>query len=118
MLSFEEAEAVLDEIADDLPQEIFDDLNGGYVLTPDIVKDKDGLYILGMYHVEPRGLGRYITVHYGSLAVLYERCSPRVFREKIKLVLHHELTHHLESLAGDRSLEIKDAIDKARYLRR
>jgi len=116
MLSFEEAQIALDEIACALPQAIFDGLNGGYVLTHETVKDKNGLYILGLYHVEPRGLGRYVTVHYGSIAELYGYLSPRRFKEKLKYVLHHELTHHLESLAGDRSLEVQDSIDKARFL--
>ncbi|MCL2576578.1 MAG: hypothetical protein FWE27_00810 [Defluviitaleaceae bacterium] len=116
MLSFEEAEVALDEIAGALPPAIFDRLNGGYVLTPDIMRDTDGLYILGQYHVRPNGLGRYVTVHYGSIYEVYGHLSPRRFREKLKHVLHHELTHHLESLAGDKSLEIQDNIDKARYL--
>ncbi|MCL2048402.1 MAG: hypothetical protein FWG87_06710 [Defluviitaleaceae bacterium] len=118
MLTFEEAQIVLDEIACELPQAIFDGLNGGYTLTEQTIIDDDGLYILGQYHVQPRGLGRYVTIHYGSLLAVYGRVSPRVFREKLKEVLHHELVHHLESLAGDRSLEIKDALDRARYLRR
>jgi hypothetical protein len=116
MLTFEEAQLALDEIACDLPQAIFDGLNGGYVLTEQTIVGDDGLYVLGQYHVQPRGLGRYVEVHYGSIAEIYSYLSPRAFREKLKEVLHHELTHHLESLAGDRSLEIKDAQDRAKYL--
>jgi hypothetical protein len=117
MLTFEEAQIALDEIADALPQAIFAGLNGGYVLTDETMVDNDGLYILGQYHVEPLGLGRYVTVHYGSICEIYGYLSPRGFRDKLKHVLHHELTHHLESLAGDRSLEVQDAVDRARYLR-
>jgi hypothetical protein len=117
-MTFEEAQIALDEIACDLPQAIFDGLNGGYVLTEETLVGDDGLYILGQYHVEPRGLGRYVTVNYGSIAAIYGHLPPAAFREKLKFVLHHELTHHLESLAGDRSLEIKDEIDRARYLKR
>jgi hypothetical protein len=117
MLTFEEAQIALDEIACELPQAIFADLNGGYVLTENTVFGVDGLYILGQYHVEPRGLGRYVTVHYGSISAVYSHLSPKAFREKLKFVLHHELTHHLEHRAGDRSLEIQDEIDRARYRR-
>ncbi|MCL2225913.1 MAG: hypothetical protein FWB96_13175 [Defluviitaleaceae bacterium] len=116
MLSFEEAEIALDEIAAELPPAIFDKLNGGYVLTPHVMRDAHGLYILGQYHVQPNGLGRFVTVHYGSICEVYSGISARMFREKLKFVLHHELTHHLESLAGDKSLEIQDEIDKTRYL--
>lgn len=115
-MSFEEAQDVLDEIAAALPREIFRGLNGGYVLTDETIFDGDGLVIMGMYHHEPLGLGRYITVHYGSLLAVYGFMPPQIFREKLKEVLHHELTHHLESLAGDRSLEIQDEIDRAGFL--
>ncbi|MCL2387991.1 MAG: hypothetical protein FWC89_10660 [Defluviitaleaceae bacterium] len=115
-MTFEEAEIALEEIASALPREIFDGLNGGYVLLPDLIVDKHGLLILGSYHVEPYGLGRYVTVHYGSLMEAYSYYSPRKFRDELKHVLHHELIHHLESLAGDKSLEIQDEIDRAQYL--
>ncbi|MCL2355978.1 MAG: hypothetical protein FWC70_02305 [Defluviitaleaceae bacterium] len=117
MLTFEEAQIALDEIADALPPAIFDRLNGGYVLTEEALFDADGLVILGQYHREPQGLGRYITVHYGSMVEVYGNFSPKSFRRELKRVLHHELTHHLEDLAGDKSLEIQDEIDKADMLR-
>ena len=116
MMSFEEAADALDEVAQALPDAIFERLNGGYVLTPRIVTDEHGFYILGQYNVQPNGLGRYITVHYGSLVQVFGYLPPQKFYEKLKSVLHHELTHHLEHLAGDKTLEIKDEIDKARYL--
>jgi len=116
MLTFEESEIALDEIARELPDAIFARLNGGYVLTHETMTDANGLYILGQYHVQPNGLGRYITVHYGSIFEIYGHLSEKSFRKKLKHVLHHELVHHLESLAGDKSLEIQDEIDKARYL--
>ena len=118
MLTFEEAQEALDEIAFELPEEIFTNLNGGYALIPDIITDSNGLLVLGRYNFEPRGLGRYITIHYGSIRAAYGWVNPEEFRGKLKHVLHHELTHHLEHLAGDRSLEIQDEIDKARYLNR
>jgi hypothetical protein len=117
MLTFDESQLALDEIACALPQAIFRGLNGGYALTHDTKKDENGLYILGQYHVQPHGLGRYVTIHYGSLIEIYGHLSEKSFRKKLKEVLHHELIHHLESLAGDRSLEIQDEIDKARYLK-
>ena len=116
MLSFEESQAALDEFIDALPPEIFKELNCGVALTPQTIYDENGLIILGQYHVEPRGLGRYVTIHYGSICVAHGHLDAQSFREKIKYVLHHELTHHLESLAGDRSLEVQDAIDIRRML--
>ena len=109
MLTFEESQDALYELIDELPPEIFTELNCGVSLVEDPLYDINGLLILGQYHVEPHGLGRYVTINYGSLVAAHGYLSPEGFREQIKYVLHHELTHHLESLAGDRSLEMKDA---------
>ena len=118
MITFEEAQETLDKISAGLPPDIFKGLNCGVVLLPDTIYDGDGLLVLGSYHVDPYGLGRYVTVHYGSIAEAYGHMPDQVFHEKLRFVLHHELVHHLESLAGDKSLEIQDAIDRNRYLRR
>lgn len=115
--TFEETQEALDEMINDLPPEIFKGLNCGVSLTHETLYDRNGLLILGMYHVEPYGLGRYVTIHYGSLIEGFGYLTPREFKEKLRYVLHHELTHHLEHLAGDRSLEIKDAEDVKKMLK-
>ena len=117
MLTFEKTQEALDQFVDELPPEIFKGLNCGVALIPDTTFDESGLLILGQYHVEPYGLGRYVTIHYGSIATAHGHLSPLEFKEKVKDVLHHELTHHLEHLAGDTSLEIQDAYDVARMRR-
>ena len=35
--------------------------------------------------------------------------------EKLRETLYHEFTHHLESLGGEKGLEIEDAENLARY---
>ena len=116
MPTFDEAEDFLAETIGSLPPDIIKGLNGGVILLPDTILDKDGLIVLGLYHVQPMGLGRYITIHFGSLTKAYGHLSKRGFEKKLREVLYHELTHHLENQAGDHSLEIQDAIDKAHYL--
>ncbi|MCL2084760.1 MAG: metallopeptidase family protein [Oscillospiraceae bacterium] len=110
MLSFEQTRAMLDEVSDELPRGVFDGLNGGVVLLPDVKRhgDAPGLYILGEYRVEPYGLGRYIVIYHGSLRAVYPGRAG--VRRKLREVLFHELTHHIESLAGDRTLEYRDAL--------
>lgn len=103
MLSFEEAGNVLDELVDELPDGIFDKLNGGVSLLEDPVIAEDGRYTLGMYIRSE--MGRYIELYYGSFVELYGEMDDEKFRERLKKTLHHELTHHIESMAGDRSLE-------------
>jgi len=117
MLTFEEAREALTEIADSLPEAIFRELNGGILLLPDAITDENDLLILGQYHVEPRGFGRYVTIHYGSMVEAHGHLSREAFRKELEGVLRHELVHHLEDLAGDRTLEIKDAIEVEGYIR-
>ena len=116
MLTFEEAEIALEELVNELPQEIFKGLNCGISLRHETLYDHNGLLILGQYHVQPYGLGRFVTINYGSLIAAHGHRSPEQFREELKEVLHHELVHHLENLAGDRSLEKKDEQDVAEML--
>ncbi|MCL2580479.1 MAG: YdeI/OmpD-associated family protein [Oscillospiraceae bacterium] len=117
MLTFEEAREALTEISDALPPAIFDGLNGGILLLPDTMQDEHGLYILGQYHYEPNGFGRYVTIHYGSMVKVYGHLSAKGFQNELSSTLRHELVHHLEHQAGDRTLEIKDAMQIERYLR-
>lgn len=112
MITFEETRQVLDELAEGLPEEIFDGLNGGIILVPETVRHQenpDRLLILGRYHYEPAGLGRYITIYYGSFCSLYGNAPREAQVEELRKVLYHELTHHIEALAGDKSLEYWDA---------
>lgn len=110
VLSFNEAHAYLDGLADGLPEAITKELNGGILLLPDTVpsQNEEGLYTLGMYHYDPLGLGRYITLYYGSFRLVYGHETPQRQHDALREVLYHELTHHLESMAGVRDLEAKD----------
>ncbi len=111
MLSFDEVGALLDRAAEALPREIFLDLNGGVNLIDAEKRDEDGNYIMGLYHHD--GMGRYIEIFYGSFAALYPRATADELEEELKKTLHHELTHHIENKAGDRTLERWDERHKA-----
>ena len=120
MFSIEEVNNMLDEIAAELPEGVFRDLNGGISLLDDTkksVKDPEGgLYTLGEYRRDQ--MGRYIVIYYGSLMKVYSNSTYKKMRKHLRDVLTHELTHHLESLAGDRTLEIKDAKKMSEYFSR
>jgi len=111
---------MLDEISSELPAEIFRELNGGVSLLPETKKssaDPDrGLFTLGEYRHDQ--MGRYIVIYYGSICAVHGRSSRGQMRTHLKNVLTHELTHHLESLAGARDLEIDDENKLNQYLRR
>ena len=110
VLSFDEVGEILDELAEKLPQGLFQSLNGGVLLLEDEVPDPENgpdLYILGEYCVDE--MGRYINIYYGSFAALFFDEPREVWEEELDITLRHELTHHVEGLAGERSLEYKDS---------
>ncbi|MDR1531203.1 MAG: metallopeptidase family protein [Clostridiales bacterium] len=120
MLNMEEAEKVLEQAAAELPPEFYRDLNGGISLLPGIKPHprsvNNDLYILGEYHNEPLGLGRYIVIYFGSFKRIYAGQPRDVWEQKLGEVLRHEFTHHLESLAGERGLDARDEQEIAAYL--
>jgi len=120
LFEIEEINDMLDEIAAELPEGVFRELNGGVSLLNETKRSsKDpggGLYTLGEYRRDQ--MGRYIVIYYGSLIAVYGNSSNKKMRKYLRDVLTHELTHHIESLAGDRSLEIEDEKDLFDYFDR
>ena len=107
-VTFEEAAEYLDKLIEELPEGILDELNGGISLIPDVCPSAtEGLTTLGKYFAGGP-MGRYIQLYYGSFEELYGDRPRESFLRHLKKTLHHELTHHIESLAGDRSLERED----------
>jgi hypothetical protein len=108
---------MLDEIAAELPEEVFLKLNGGVSLLPDTklspADPRGGLYTLGEYRRDQ--MGRYIVLYYGSIITVHGREDPIKIRESLRKLLTHELTHHIESMAGERDLEIEDEIKMLRW---
>ncbi|HZK39772.1 MAG TPA: metallopeptidase family protein [Clostridia bacterium] len=119
MVTIAEMEKMLDDIASEFPKELFNELNGGIILLPEAKANPAGknLYILGTYH---RGgnLGRYISIYYGSFEKVYGYLSKEQLSKRLTHTLKHEFMHHLESLAGEKGLEIKDAEFLTNYLKK
>ncbi|MBC6680731.1 metallopeptidase family protein [Mogibacterium sp. BX12] len=119
-ITIDRAQVLLEQIAETLPAELYKDLNGGILLLP---QEKispyavgDDLYILGEYQ-SGGSMGRLIKIYYGSFEKLFGSLSEEEFKERLKKTLFHEFTHHLESLAGERDLEIEDERQLAAYRR-
>ena len=110
MYSIDEINDMLDEIASMLPEEVFRELNGGVSLLPETKWNnkgmRDGLYTLGEYRWDQ--LGRYIVLYYGSIIAVHGGETREELIESLRRLLAHELTHHIESLAGERELEKED----------
>ena len=110
ILSFDEVGEILDELAERIPEPFFEELNGGVLLLPEAYPDPengDDMFILGEYCVDE--MGRYINLYYGSFVKLFADEPREVWEEELFITLRHEFTHHVEALAGDRSLDYKDA---------
>lgn len=118
MVLLEEFEEIVDEIVSTLPEDFFRELNGGVIVREQekihpAAVDND-LFVMGEYHLD-RYLGRFVVLYYGSFAQCFGYLSEDGLRERIRKVILHEFRHHLESLAGERDLEIEDAVQLAEY---
>lgn len=119
--NIDEVHEILDDISQELPKDFFKELNEGVVLLPQIKlhpesRQSDKLYVMGRYI---RSItGRHIEIYYGSFKRVYPTLSRDSLRIKLKETLIHEFTHHMESLAGENGLEIKDVEDMNRYRNR
>ena len=59
-----------------------------------------------------------IYIYYGSFLEVYGELGEKELEEELRETLLHEFTHHMESLAGERGLEIKDEKELWEYRRR
>ena len=121
ILTFDQVGELLDEMAEEFPQEFYQDLNGGVCLLPEAKPDPDfpegEMYILGEYCNDM--MGRYINLYYGSFAALAEQenWTHEDWEDELYTTLSHEFTHHVEGLAGERGLEIRDQLELEQYRR-
>ena len=112
MLTFDQGGELLDERAEAFPEEFYRGLNGGILLLPEAMPDPDfpdeELYIMGEYCDDQ--MGRYINLYYGSFAALagMEGWTDEEWEDELYTTLAHEFTHHIEGLAGERGLEVRD----------
>ena len=119
ILTFDQVGDLLDELAEEFPPEFYEDLNGGISLLPEAMPDPDypeeNLFIMGEYCNDQ--MGRYINLYYGSFLALaqQEHWTREDWEDELYDTLAHEFTHHIEGLAGERGLEIKDAAFLEQY---
>lgn len=116
VLSIDEVYDILDEVYAEFPEALFQDLNGGVLLLEDEVADPEAgedVYVMGEYCCDE--MGRYINLYYGSFAALLADEPREVWVDELRGTLRHELTHHVEGLAGERSLDRKDEAQLAAY---
>lgn len=119
ILSIDQVGDLLDEMAEEFPAVLFEELNGGINLLEEAVPDEEfppgEMYILGEFCDDL--LGRYINLYYGSFAALAEQeeWTEEVWQEELWVTLSHELTHHMESRSGLHALDDRDAAELAAF---
>ncbi len=117
-LSIEEMQDILDELAEEFPPEFYHNLEGGIVLLRRAKRGaEDGLFVLGEY-IRGGGLGRHIAIYYGSFLRVHGGLSRSRMKAQLRETLKHEFTHHFESLAGVRNLEVQDERELEEYRER
>ena len=119
VLSIDEVDDLLDTMAEEFPEALFDGLNGGVNLLEEAVPDTEfpagEMYILGEYCQDL--LGNYINLYYGSFAALAEKedWGRQDWEDGLYTTFSHELTHHMESRGGLHALDDRDAEELARW---
>lgn len=109
-MTYEEVAEMLSELVDEIPPEILKGLNGGIVLFKErkVHPESKGNDLLIMGQYEQSVLGKMVKIYYGSFVEVYSHLSPKQAKEQLRDILHHELTHHLETLAGESDLVRED----------
>ena len=115
----DQIQQMLEEISESIPEEFFRKLNEGVVLLPQHKyhpksRSNKPLYVLGEYRKSITG--SHIRIYYGSFKRTMESMDLQKIRERLEETLLHEFTHHLETLAGERGLILKDQESIKRYL--
>ena len=116
ILSIDQCYDILERLAEEYPPELLDSLNGGILLLEEALPDPEAgedVYIMGEYCWDE--MGRYINLYYGSFVELLAEEDEGVWEDELLITLRHELTHHVEGLAGERSLEYKDSAQLAEF---
>lgn len=121
ILTIDRVNDLLDEMAEEFPEALFDGLNGGVNLLEEALPDPDfppgEMYILGEYCHDL--LGCYINLYYGSFAALAEKedWDEDTWDDELYTTLSHELTHHIEDRGGLHALDDRDAEELQQYRR-
>lgn len=117
MFTIDEVNEMLNEIADEVPAVFFEDLNGGIILLNECKahpQSVGNLYILGEYN-RRYDMGRSIHIYYGSFMRVFGYLHREALKQELRHTLFHEFRHHMESLAGQRDLEIWDEEQLIKY---
>lgn len=114
-MTFKEFDNYIDYLlTNEIPPALLERLTGGIRISKSLEQDdvEEDYYILGEYIED--NLGSYINLYYGSFMHFYGDKSNIEMKKEILSTIKHELTHHIESLAGNEALAIEEDIEVAK----
>ena len=87
MISIDRFEEILSDLAEEIPQSFYEELNGGIVVEPGYLlhpEDRNGtLYVMGQYRIDP-AMGKYIVMYYGSFKRAYRHLDEDELTEEMR----------------------------------
>lgn len=100
MISPDTFDQMLEGLIQSMPEELFDALNGGVVISEDTVEktDEPGL-LLGAYRHD-RHLGNWIELYYGSFAQTFAADDDAAWLPALEGELRRLLRQHMANQAG------------------
>ncbi len=95
----------------EIPQEIFNGLNLGVVVSPDrqVDDEEKDFYIMGEYIQD--ALGCQVVLYYGTFKYFFKGEPLKDWQDEILSTLKHELLHHIEALAGQEDLAVMEEME-------
>ena len=92
----------------EIPPVLLEGLNLGVIASPRLERSKKEPQFIVKGHYIRNRLGKQIVLYYGSFIYLYSRETKASWESKILATIKHELTHHIEALAGQENLAKKE----------
>ncbi|UMZ73614.1 metallopeptidase family protein [Natranaerofaba carboxydovora] len=113
-MNFSEFKSCVNQIINNkIPPELMKNLNMGIIIMQE-TKAEDDYYIMGEYINDD--LGKYVVLYYGSFNEILENKTDKKWQEEILSTIKHELTHHVEALAGEEKLAKFEELEELKEL--
>jgi predicted Zn-dependent protease with MMP-like domain len=99
---------VTQALDEEIPAVLLQGLNLGVIVKANLERSKSEsqFIIMGLY--VQNQLGKQIILYYGSFLYFYKDSPSDLWKAKILHTIKHELTHHVEALAGQEDLAKKE----------
>ncbi len=91
-------------VANEVPAELLEELNGGVQTSEKLMRDTDEKNFMVFGHYIRDNLGKRVMLYYGTFLHFYENKPVERWEREVLKVIKHELRHHIEARAGQEDL--------------